>query len=65
VAGCCECGDESSGSGTTELILFYFLYCEKSWVSRRTNSSVRRGHEDCFALTTTWRRNVYIGFNGF
>jgi hypothetical protein len=23
VAGCCECGDEPSGSGATELVLFF------------------------------------------
>jgi hypothetical protein len=25
VAGCCECGDEPSGSGTTELVNYGFI----------------------------------------
>jgi hypothetical protein len=25
VAGCCECGDEPSGSCATELVMFFFI----------------------------------------
>jgi hypothetical protein len=32
VAGCCECGDEPSGSGATDLVLFYCM----SFRSERT-----------------------------
>jgi hypothetical protein len=39
VAGCCEYGDEPSGSGATELVMgqLYFGFWIKLFVLRRTN----------------------------